>query len=319
MTVRQEAFEQPRRETWARFEALLDALEARRPRDVADFPSLYRAICQDLALARERGFSASLIERLHRMALRGHEQLYAARAHGLGAGARELLQGFPRALREQRRTLLFVSAIFLAIGASVGGLAFRELDFLHGLLDPEQIEAFETMYGPAAQAREGAAEDRALMFGLYVWNNVSILFRAFASGLVLGIGSLFFVAYNGAYIGALAGHLTRLGHIDALARFVVAHGAFEIPSLLIAAAAGTALGRSWLEPGACTRLRAVRERARSVLPLVCGAAVMGVIAAGIEAFWSALPYPAAVEYGVGGALWLLVLGTLAFLGSHRAA
>jgi uncharacterized membrane protein SpoIIM required for sporulation len=160
--------------------------------------------------------------------------------------------------------------------------------------------------------------DHALSFGFYVWNNVSLLFRSFASGLLFGVGSLFYIAYNGAHLGVLSGHLTRVGSGDALARFVIAHGAFEIPSLLIAAAAGTGLGRAWLAPGPRSRLRAVRERARAVLPLVWGAAAMGVIAAGIEAFWSSLALPRTLEYGVGAVLWVAVAGGLAVLGTGGA-
>ena len=49
------------------------------------------------------------------------------------------------------------------------------------------------------------------MFGFYIRNNIGVAFQCFAGGLFAGVGSLFFLAYNGAFGGALAGYLTERG------------------------------------------------------------------------------------------------------------
>ena len=51
--------------------------------DPVEVPARYRELCQHLALARDRQYSAELIERLSRLALAGHQRLYGA--HGRAA------------------------------------------------------------------------------------------------------------------------------------------------------------------------------------------------------------------------------------------
>ena len=41
------------------------------------------------------------------------------------------------------------------------------------------------------------------MFGYYIRNNTGIGFQTFAGGLLLGLGTLFFLVFNGFYIGAV--------------------------------------------------------------------------------------------------------------------
>ena len=78
------------RTAWRRFEAWLDRHEKLRRRDRtaadpdalpdAEVPRAYRHVCQHLALARDREYSPDLVDRLNRLALRGHHLLYGARS-----------------------------------------------------------------------------------------------------------------------------------------------------------------------------------------------------------------------------------------------
>jgi uncharacterized membrane protein SpoIIM required for sporulation len=316
--VRQEVFERSRLARWERIESLLDSLEKGVREDATDFPSLYRGLCQDLALARERGFSGSLVQRLNDLALRGHEQLYGAERNELLPLIRASLEHVPASVRAHRGMLIFVSLFFVAITCATAWHSYHDRSFVYSVLQGEHVKRYESMYGPDRELGR-SADTGALMFGFYIQNNITIDFRAFASGLALGIGSLFLVAFNSVHLGALAGHLAYLGYGDALGSFVVGHGAFEIPALLVCAAAGTALGLSWLAPGHRSRLGALRHAATSTLPLVGVAGVMGVIAALLEAFWSPLDVGSNAKYTVGALLWSFVIGGFVLLGRARAS
>jgi len=74
----------------------------------------------------------------------------------------------------------------------------------------------------------------------------------------------------------------------------------------LAGAAGMRLGLALVAPGAHTRLSALRAAAAQSLPIIAGAALMLLVAAGIEAFWSPRLLPARVKFGVGAMLWALV-------------
>jgi len=96
---------------------------------------------------------------------------------------------------------------------------------------------------------------------------------------------------------------------------VAGHSAPELTAIVIAGAGGLRLGLALVAPGRWSRLDALREAGRVGARLCAGVLVMLLLAAFIEAFWSAQPGVAdAVKFGVGAALWALVLAWLGFGG-----
>ena len=54
------------------------------------------------------------------------------------------------------------------------------------------------------------------MAGFYIYNNVGIAFRTFASGILLGVGSVLILVCNGLFLGGMAAHIANAGHADVL-------------------------------------------------------------------------------------------------------
>ena len=317
--MKQAQFERQGRPRWDAFEKALEGLGAGERDAVREFPHLYRRLCQDLALARDRHFSGGVRERLNRLALAGHHRLYGTR-RGAWSSLRELVaREFPRAVRGEWRLVVFVTLIFyggaLAVAASI--LAAPELS--QSYLDATTLANIEEMYDPSNPSpglmRDAGSDVQ--MFGFYVMNNVSIAFRTFASGLLFGVGTLFIVGLNALYMGAIFGHLTQIGSGTPLYTFVIAHGSFELTAILLAGVAGMRLGLGLVAPGNASRLQALRDSAQRALPLVYGVGFMLLVAAGIEAFWSPRGFAPEVKYTVGGALWLLVFAYLLLAGRPR--
>jgi uncharacterized membrane protein SpoIIM required for sporulation len=175
---------------------------------------------------------------------------------------------------------------------------------------------YEQMYSQAGASVAGVpAAGNWIMFGSYISHNVGIAFQCFAGGFFFGIGSLFFLVYNGAVIGGIAGYLTERGLASTFYSFVVTHGAFELTAIVLSGAAGLRLGHALLAPGRRTRVQSLVLAARESAVIVYGLTVMLVAAAAIEAFWSAATWiPAAVKYGVAALCWGAVLGYLTFQG-----
>jgi uncharacterized membrane protein SpoIIM required for sporulation len=106
-------------------------------------------------------------------------------------------------------TLVFVVPLLV-----LGVMTYVDPGFVLSMHDVNMVRTYDRMYGngPEPIGRERGADTDWVMFGYYIMNNISIAFRCFAGGVFLGIGSLFFVAYNGALAGTLAGYLTARGH-----------------------------------------------------------------------------------------------------------
>jgi uncharacterized membrane protein SpoIIM required for sporulation len=116
--------------------------------------------------------------------------------------------------------------------------------------------------------------------------------------VLLGLGSAFFLVYNGLLIGAVGGLVSGAGHGLNLLTFTCGHSAFELSAIVISGGAGMVMGYALVETGGLTRWASVRRKARDLATLVLGAAFMLLIAAFIEGFWSPSGVPAPVKWGV---------------------
>jgi uncharacterized membrane protein SpoIIM required for sporulation len=323
-------FEQRYLARWDELEAALDRLEGRKPApgaapvgappDAARTAALYRSTCEHLALARARDYPVHLVERLEQLTHRAHQQVYHRSEPAGGRVARLLLVGIPQAVREHAVYVLVATLAFVVplVGTAIG--AALDPGFALMLHDANALRSYEQMYGADVEAygRQRGADSDFQMLGHYIMNNIGIAFRTFAGGLFLGIGALLVLVFNGLFAGSIAGHLTARGLGDNFYSFVVTHGAFELTAIVLAGAAGLAIGHALLAPGRRTRAAALREAARRAVPVLYGLALLLVVAAFVEAFWSSARWvPHGVKYGVGAVCWLLVLYWLIVQGRAR--
>ena len=319
--MKQSLFESHHQPQWQAFADQLKQLEQGRVKasDVADFPHQYRRLCQHLALAQARGYSSYLVDPLQQLALRGHQQLYRHRSQLAANVLGFILADFPRLVRQQWQFVLIASLLFFGSLVGIGLLVYLFPDLIYSIVSPQQVAEMQGMYDPDA-SRLGRAAERAssedwMMFGYYVMHNVGIAFQTFAAGLLFGLGSVFFLVFNGLIIGAVAGHLTEIGYGQTFWSFVIGHGAFELTAIALAGAAGLQLGWALIAPGQLARSESLRLAALKSVQMLCAVMVFLLIAAFIEAYWSSTTQIShGIKYGVGAVLWLLVVAYLTFAG-----
>src|SRR5260370_9768326 len=177
--------------------------------------------------------------------------------------------------------------LFIGPGLLMAGAVLVWPELAVAALPADTLDEITGQFGPgggaAAQATVGALFAR---FGLYVWNNVSIAFRTFAGGVVVGVGSLFFLVYNGVVCGAVASHIHQVGFDRAFYAFVIGHGAFELTAIVLAGACGLRLGLAGLAPRPLRRSRSLLDAAGATVPLLYGFTAMLLVAALLESFSS---------------------------------
>ena len=157
------------------------------------------------------------------------------------------------------------------------------------------------------------------MAGFYVRNNVGVAFRCFATGILCGIGTVFFLIYNSIMIGTVTGYMVARGHSERFFSFVISHGSFELTAIVISGAAGLVIGHAIVHPGRMSRWDALRTRGMVAIKLALGAGAMLVVAAVIEAFWSPSGVPPMLKYIVGTGFWILVITWLSTAGRGRSS
>lgn len=296
--------------------------EAQADRRLLDnVPHAFRRLCHDLAVSRDREYSSVVQDRLRVLVLAAHQRIYGARKKEGGAIFRFVLHGFPALVRKERRAVGVAALLFAApLVIMLVALQFYP-DAVYLLISPSSVNNFEDMYSPTAE-RLGAhaVSGEWRMWGYYIWNNVGLDFQCFAGGLAFGLGAVFFLLYNGLYIGAVAGHLTQIGYVSTFWSFVAGHSAFELTGAVLSGAAGLKLGHALIAPGLRTRRAALKENAMVAAKLMLGAATLTFLAAFIEAFWSAeRSFPLGLKYGVGVGFCVITMSYLFFAGRERNA
>ncbi|MCU7906050.1 MAG: stage II sporulation protein M [Candidatus Thiodiazotropha sp. (ex Epidulcina cf. delphinae)] len=322
--MRQQQFEADNQPLWDEIAQMMDDLQRTRGKrrlsraQQLRFPARYRQLCSHYALARSRGFSPTLIEQLHGLVLRGHPLLYRQRGGWRWRLLHFILGGFPRAVRRNRVYFALSLLCFLLPALLMGSGCYLQEDLIYTVMDEYMVAEMESAYDPAnnhpGRSSERSSESDFTMFGYYILNNIGIGFRTFATGILLGVGTLFILLFNGLVIGAVAGHVSRLGYHETFWPFVSGHGSLELTAIVICGAAGLLLGQAVVAPGQRSRVQALREHAGEALQLVMGAALMLLAAAFVEAFWSSGALQPTAKYIVAALLWSGVILYLSLMG-----
>jgi uncharacterized membrane protein SpoIIM required for sporulation len=306
-----------REPVWRDFTSLLSSKKHEIKRRPVSFIMSFRELTQDLNTAKVYGFDPAIIERLNVLVNEGNQILYGQHEWPAKAIVRFIFQTFPQKVRFHWRGILTVSLLFYGIALFFGVLCVRFPGIAEELVSAQELSQIEEMYNPESAhfltPRDVGSD--ADMFGFYIYNNVSIAFRTFAGGILAGFGSLLFLCINAGFLGIIEGHLINIGYAKTFIPFVIAHSAFELTAVIFSAYAGMFLGYRLFITSGLTRGASIKKAGREALPIIAGGALMLIIAAIIEAFWSSkhgLPFQLRVITGI--CIWILLAFYFLFAG-----
>ncbi len=309
-----------RRANWRELEELCrrTGVRSRRrlpPGMVSRFSTLYRAACADLALAHAYQLPPGTVHYLHQLVGRAHNQLYRSRTFRVREWIEELFVNVPQRLFADnclRLAFLLFWGTFLLSAL----MAYYSRDLAERMIGEDMIEQLEDSYASAPDGKSfrggGDAEfidERGAAAGMYAANNPSIGLRCFVFGLFI-IGGIYITMYNASMIGAAFGYMASMPDPwrQNFFYFVTAHGPFELTAVVLCSAAGLRLGFSIIDTQGYTRAASLRRAAFHVMPTVCAAVLMFLLAALIEAFLS----PSAADYGIKASVAILSAAMLLF-------
>jgi uncharacterized membrane protein SpoIIM required for sporulation len=155
---------------------------------------------------------------------------------------------------------------------------------------------------------ENATDDRlsgrkGTFSGFLMTHNTKVSIFTLALGMTWGVGTMIMLFYNGVILGAVAADYLLAGQTKFLFGWLLPHGSFEIPAILIAGQAGLVLGSALIGWGKRTSVKSrLRQISRDLMTLIYGVGVMLVWAGLVEAFLSqyhepVIPYWAKISFG----------------------
>ena len=305
-------FEHKNQQRWAQYERLVERLEKRGVvADANQLPQRFRELCVDLALAESRMYGPRVTERLNALVIRGHELIYRNRRAGWADAISFVTGEFPRTVRREWRLFGLCNLVFWLPFCAMLLSSLHDISWIQAVLGADGMAAMERMYGGQEEQLAHLRSEYGsnfMMFCFYIYHNVAIDFRIFAGGMAAGLGTLFYLLFNGLHLGAAAGYVNHACNPESFWSFVIGHSSFELAGMVVSGMAGMRLGLAIVRPGRLPRVRALAQASQQALPLIYGAALLTTLAAVIEGFWSAQRIAPELKYGFGAAGWILVAG-----------
>ena len=293
-----------RKDNWNRLDALLRQVESHGLRsltqsEVRELGLLYRQAAADLSAVRADRSSRTLEQYLNKLVARAHNFVYSGPSTSFAGLWRFLVHGYPRLLRRLSGYVWLATAITLA-AASLGVFIT--------LVHPQFGEIFL-----GAEKMEGIRQHHLWMNSILsmkpqassaiMTNNIGVCFFAFASGITAGLGTIYLLFFNGLMLGTISTVCAQYHLSLSLWSFIAAHGALELPSIMLAGAAGLRLASGILFPGMLRRKDSLALAGLEAVQLVAGTIPLLTIAGTLEAFLSPTHAPTALKFGVGAALF----------------
>lgn len=307
---------------WTELEERLDSLTANPHEQMSlaeaqRFHFLYQKTSADLGRVATFASEPELRRYLESLVARAYAEIHETRDRGVRwHPLRWFFNEFPTVFR-RRVQAFWMSVLVTLIGTAFGAFAVLLDDeaktalvpamFSHVLKDPAQRVAEEE-----AQTEDPAADTHATFAAHLMANNIGVSIKALALGMTWGVGTVIILFSNGVTLGLVGADFIAAGQSPFLFGWLLPHGSFEIPAIVIAGQGAFVLARAMIGRGDRAplpqRLRAV---GRDVATLIGGVAVMLVWAGLVESYFSQhhqprLPYALKIAFGI---VQLIVLTT----------
>jgi uncharacterized membrane protein SpoIIM required for sporulation len=309
MATKTERFMLEKQEKWARLATMVNLLKGNERlslNQVKEFPNLYRQVCTDMAEAKSLELAPDILDYLNTLVGSAHKELYRVKALSRRKFASFFLHDLPFVLVRQWPYML-VSVLLFFGPFFVSWAVIAENGSLAKLIIPEQVlEMMEESYSQPIDTPRSQGI-KTYMTSYYIQHNISIAFYSFAGGLIFGVGSIYFLIYNGIFLGAVFGYIFSLDFGRNIIGFTTAHAPFELIGIAIAGAAGLYLGVSVLSFHKLRNESALTERKNELLTFLASGALLIFFAAFIEGNISpsTLPYGVKLTVGISSLIFIL--------------
>lgn len=279
--MREPAFIKQNAEKWQRFEALTQKRDIATPDEQAD---LFIQLSDDLSFAQTFFSKSNIVPYLNTLTTRVHQAIYRNKREETGRIGRFWRYELPLLMYQARHSLA-ISFFIFAGSVAIGALSAANDDtFLRLILGDSYVNmTMENIANEDPMAVYKQA-DETNMFLQITLNNIWVSFYTFVYGILLSVGTAFILLQNGVMLGAFQYFFYQKGLFLTSFLTIWIHGTLEISAIIIAGAAGIAMGNSLLFPQTYTRLASFKQGAKQGLKMIIGLIPIFISAGFLEGF-----------------------------------
>ena len=263
-------------EKWKETEKVVEQAAGLSPDQLA---GVYTDLTADLAFAQTHFPTSRITIYLNNLASALHNEIYRNKREKWSRIITFWTREVPQTMYDARRELLtsfiiFIVSVLIGVISAANDPNFVRLILGNGYVDMtlDNIANGEPM-----------ADEVPMFLGITL-NNVMVSFNCFAMGLLTSFGTGYMLLRNGIMIGAFQTFFYQHDLLWESSLAIWLHGTLEIWAIIVAGAAGLALGNGWLFPGTYSRLESFRRGAKKGVKIVIGTVPVFVMAGFIEGF-----------------------------------
>ena len=265
---------------WRGYETTVESTLS-TPDELAD---AYIDITSDLAFSQTHYPKSRITLYLNNLASAIHHRIYRNKRERWSRIVTFWTREMPQIMWHARKELC-ISFLIFVVSALVGALSqWLDPEFSRLILGKSYVDmTLQNIENGTPMAVYGSGSEGTMFFGITI-NNIMVSFRAFASGLLTSFATGLLLFCNGVMIGAFQTFFAQHGLLWESFLAVWLHGTIEISAIIVAGAAGIAMGNGWLFPGTYGRLYSFRRGAMKGLKIVIGTVPLFCVAGFIESF-----------------------------------
>lgn len=279
--MREAAFVKQNKDKWAKFENVISNNIKISPDELS---ALYIELTDNLSYAQTFYPDSNTLRYLNDLSTKAHQKIYKTKKESRNRLVTFFTKEFPLFFYQYQKQLLIsflTFTIFVLVGVYSAG---HDKTFVRAFMGDAYIDqTLENMQNNDPMAVYKKQAEMNMFLGITV-NNIKVALFTFVFGILLGVGTLFFLMRNAIMVGTFQYFMYENGFLWESARTIWIHGTIEISVIIVAGCAGLVLGKSLLFPGTYTRLKSFVNGAKAGLKIVISTIPFFIIAGFLEGF-----------------------------------
>ncbi len=268
-------------ERWKQFEKILNKKSKNNPDLYAD---LFIKITDDLSYAQTYFPNSETEDYLNILASRTHQLIYKNKKEKKGRLAFFWKYEIPKELLVSRK-YIFYSLIIFFVTVLIGVVSSaNDGEYSRLILGDSYVNMTIDNIEKGDPMGVYKDTDSLSMFVLIAINNVKVMIMVYLLGLILSIGSIYYIFVHGIMIGTFHYIFYQYNVLEESLITVWIHGTVEIFTLVVSGGAGIMLGNSILFPGTYSRKQSFLRGAKSTTKIIVALIPFIIFAAFLEGF-----------------------------------
>lgn len=277
--MRETHFIDQNKDKWDEFEKKFET-----ERDPEKVSNLFIQITDDLSYSRTYYPNRSVKIYLNNLAQKVFHSIYKNKVRRRRKLVTFWKEELPQRMYAGRMQLLFTFCLFM-LSFFIGVFSsMHDPEFSRFILGDSYVNMTEENIQSGDPMKVYKDMNEFDMFFAITFNNLRVSFLMLIFGIFFGLGTAYFIIYNGIMIGAFQYFFIERGLFWDSFLTIWVHGALEVSAIVIAGTAGITLGRGLLFPGTYTRMQSFRINGMRAVQIFLGIAPIIILAGINESF-----------------------------------